>query len=125
MKILVCGSRSLWMDALLTDRIRRYLEEKWVTEVIHGGARGADTHAEVAAKQLGLPTTVFQPDWSAYGRLAGFRRNQRMLDEGKPNFVVAFWDGKSRGTTDMVRRAQEAGIPTEVIRMDQQTEVAT
>jgi hypothetical protein len=47
-------------------------------------------------------------DWNTHGRAAGPIRNQRMLDEVKPELVVAFPGG--RGTADMVRRAREAGV---------------
>lgn len=59
-----------------------------------------------------------RPDGSAYCPLAGFRRNQQMLDEGKPDLVVAFVDkpiGRSRGTHDMVQRARNAGLPVYVV----------
>lgn len=48
-------------------------------------------------------------DWARYGRRAGAVRNQRMLDEARPELVVAFPGGT--GTADMVRRTHAAGIP--------------
>lgn len=50
----------------------------------------------------------FPPDWDKYGNAAGPIRNQQMLDEGKPDLVVAFPGG--RGTADMVNKARKAGI---------------
>lgn len=47
-------------------------------------------------------------DWDGLGRKAGPIRNQRMLDEGKPDLVVAFPGDK--GTADMVRRARTASL---------------
>jgi hypothetical protein len=64
--------------------------------------------AEWWAKAVGLPCDVYQADWVGLGRKAGPVRNQRMLDEGKPDLVVAFLGGK--WTADMMRRAREAGI---------------
>ena len=76
--------------------------------MIAGGARGADTMAEEWAKAAGLPCIIYQTDWAGLSRKAGPFRNQRLLDEGKPDLVVAFPGGK--GTADMTRRAREAGI---------------
>jgi hypothetical protein len=57
---------------------------------------------------------VYPADWAKHGRAASPIRNQQMLDEGRPNLVVAFPGG--RGTADMVRRARSAGV--EVIEVD-------
>jgi hypothetical protein len=48
--------------------------------------------------------------WRQFGVRAGFVRNQEMLNE-KPEAVLAFWDGESRGTKDMIERADRASIP--------------
>jgi len=79
--------------------------------VIHGGARGADRLAEKAAKELGIPTEVYIPDWDGQGKSAGFKRNAQMLAEGKPTSVIAFRGGK--GTANMVKLATDAGFKVE------------
>lgn len=58
------------------------------------------------------PCVIKQGRFSKYNALAGHNRNQRMIDEGKPNLVFAFWDGKSTGTADMITRAHRAKIQT-------------
>lgn len=61
---------------------------------------------------------TFRADWKLHGEGAGPRRNQRMLNEGQPELVLAFVNkplAESRGTADMVRRAKAAGISTYVI----------
>jgi hypothetical protein len=60
------------------------------------------------AKQAGLSIEVYPADWKKHGRSAGPIRNQHMLDVGKPNLVIAFPGG--RGTADMMKRAEKAGI---------------
>ena len=77
-------------------------------EVVHGGARGADTLAGLIAKRLGHSVKVYQADWATYHKAAGGVRNQQMLDSGV-DWVIAFAGG--RGTADMVRRAQKRGVP--------------
>lgn len=59
----------------------------------------------------------YPADWEKYGKVAGPIRNQQMLDEGKPDVVYAFTDdlSNSRGTADMCRRANKAGVPVYVI----------
>lgn len=81
--------------------------------VIEGGARGLDSLARVVAEGLGYEVVEFPADWQKHGKRAGPIRNQQMLDEGKPDLVIAFHHelGQSRGTRDMVRRALRAGLP--------------
>jgi hypothetical protein len=113
MRLLVCGGRDyadrprvwLTLDAMhARDRI---------VVLIHGNAKGADTlakHWAVARRVRHLP---FEPDWQTHGDLAGPIRNRRMLDEGKPDLVLAFPGG--RGTRNMVGQAKRAGVPVEIV----------
>ena len=80
--------------------------EAWLEagdSIIHGGAPGADMLAAEVAQELGIPARAYPADWRKHGRAAGPIRNQLMLDDGKPDIVVAFPGGK--GTADMIRRA--------------------
>ena len=106
--MLVCGGREFANRQLLTEVLNRLHQERGIALIISGGARGADTMAEWWAKAKGVPCDVYEADWISLGRKAGPIRNQRMLDEGKPDLVVAFPGG--RGTADMVRRGREAGV---------------
>lgn len=116
MRLLVCGDRN-WggrdNEALLRERLEALRPEV----VIHGCARGADRMAGRLAGELGCVVVEFPAQWDKFGRAAGPIRNQQMLDEGSPDHVL--WChhdlNSSRGTADMVRRAQKAGIPTEGI----------
>jgi hypothetical protein len=65
---------------------------------------------------LGIPVQPVPADWTTYGRAAGPIRNQRMLNEYHPNLVLAFPDPESRGTWDMVRRAEKANVEVRVIQ---------
>ena len=110
MKLLVCGGRDFSDYA----RVRAVLGNfGGYVELAHGGARGADALARRFAQEQGWPVKVYRADWSGYGKSAGVRRNQQMLDEFRPDFVVAFPGG--RGTADMVRRARNAGVAVTVI----------
>jgi len=113
MIILVCGSRD-WKNIEL---IRDHLSRLSPVKVIHGGCSGADMISGVIAKEIGIPVQVFPADWKSHGRSAGPIRNQKMLDEGKPDLILAFHNNidSSRGTKDMVKRAKKIGVPVDVI----------
>lgn len=106
MRVLVCGGRDFADSRLLHDTLTGL--GRAFEELIEGGASGADGMAYAWADRHGLPVTTFKADWKRYGNRAGPIRNQRMLDEGKPDLVVAFPGG--RGTADMVKRARAAGV---------------
>lgn len=108
MRIIVCGGR----DYADGKRIREVLGEydrrdPWRVVVVHGGCRGADTLAALAALDLGFQAEEWAADWRRRGRRAGPLRNQAMVDRGA-DLVVAFPGGA--GTADLVRRARAAGI---------------
>jgi hypothetical protein len=92
------------------ERMRLYgvLAIHGPTLIIHGCANGADEWADYWADVNNVPHRAFPADWNKHGKAAGPIRNQRMLDEGKPDMVIAFPGG--RGTADMVRRARTAGV---------------
>lgn len=108
MRVLVCGGREYTDKAALWS-VLDAIGPPEVSAIISGMARGADTLAAEWAERFGFPLQKFPADWTAHGRAAGPLRNQRMIDEGQPELVVAFPGGK--GTADMVLRAEKAGIP--------------
>jgi len=107
MRLLVCGGREFEDQAALWALLDRVHTQRPVTLVIEGEARGADTMGRLWAETRGIPVAPYPADWSE-GARAGPRRNQRMLDEGRPNLVVAAPGGA--GTRDMIRRALEADL---------------
>lgn len=81
--------------------------------IVHGGCpSGADRFAhDFALGKAGVREEVFRADWNRHGKMAGPIRNAEMADSGA-DLVMAFWDGTSRGTENMIRRARERNIPT-------------
>jgi hypothetical protein len=59
------------------------------------------------ADRLGLELIVFRPDYKRYGRGAPIVRNKQIVQES--DLVLAFWDGKSRGTKSSIDFAKNAG----------------
>lgn len=108
MRILICGGRDYAEWQRLAEVMLLLREEFGKFDIVSGMARGADAMAARYAETFGLALHKFHADWTAHGKAAGPIRNQRMLDEGKPDLVIAFPGG--RGTADMVRRARDAGI---------------
>jgi hypothetical protein len=107
-RVLVCGGREyVDRDAVYASLDRLHSEYKFTT-LIAGGARGADTLAAQWAEDRGVPSQVYMADWQGHGRKAGPIRNQRMLDDGRPDLVIAFPGGK--GTAGMMALSRQAGI---------------
>jgi hypothetical protein len=118
MRVLVCGSRSYdkcdWPLHAVLDWVR---QADHLT-VIHGAARGVDSQFGELAAIRGANVIEYPADWNKHGKSAGPIRNQQMLDEGKPDVVIAFIDKPlrlSHGTSDMVARAKKAGVMTYVV----------
>jgi predicted Rossmann-fold nucleotide-binding protein len=102
MKILVCGGRDFTNKKALYEALDVGSQGAEEVLIIHGGAKGADSLAQQWADEKGWPCQYFPADWDKNGTAAGPMRNQKMLDVGKPDLVVAFPGG--RGTTDMKKR---------------------
>lgn len=108
MRVLVCGGRD-YADANTMKRVLGTFHTlNPIAVLIHGGAPGADTMAGIWALYNGITERVFLANWKDLGKKAGPIRNQQMLDEGKPDLVIAFPGGS--GTSDMIRRAEKAGV---------------
>lgn len=108
MRILVCGGRNYARPLQVYRALDLLHEKRGITCIIAGGARGADHDAGMWADMRKVPCEVYKADWEQHGKAAGPIRNQQMLDEGKPDAVVAFPGGT--GTADMVRRAEVARL---------------
>ena len=110
-RLLVCGGRE-YNDKervfKILDSVAAAMPDRTLT-IIHGKARGADTLADIWAKDRKVAVQAYPADWDTYGNKAGPIRNKQMLDEGKPHAVIAF-PGRT-GTRHMVILAKRYGIP--------------
>lgn len=115
MRLLVSGSRT-WDDE---EAVREVLRDAWkrigAATLVHGGARGLDRMAAGIWSGAGLPVEEWPADWERFGRSAGFRRNEAMVEAGA-DLCAVFVRSGSRGASHTARIAQAAGIPTRVIR---------
>lgn len=120
LRVIICGGRNFanwpamwaWLDRFDTcERIGHVIDGAQQKRLPDDSIAGADYWAHGWAVARGKETTrypVSPGDWRRLGKAAGPIRNQRMLDAGRPDAVIAFPGGA--GTADMVRRAREAGV---------------
>ncbi len=121
MRICVTGGREFLDADLMNTVMDGFLEEWGITALAHGAQkawmqltkrwRGADYYAGLWAESRGIPVTEFPTsdlEWKQLARAAGPVRNRRMLDEFKPDRLVAFPGNK--GTKDCVTAALERHI---------------
>lgn len=119
MRVLICGGRNYENEIVLFAKMDELDARYHFTLVIVGGQRGADTLGEKWANTRKIAVKryeVTKEEWNRIGRRAGPLRNQKMLDESKPQMVVAFPTPESSGTWDMVGRAKRAGIEVLVFK---------
>jgi hypothetical protein len=112
MKIVVCGSRTIEDAPYIKACLDKSKFRPSMTGIITGGAGGVDTIAYWWARFNGLPCSVYRAQWSTHGRAAGPIRNHKMAIEC--DGVIAIWDGKSRGTDNMISQAEKAGKSVEI-----------
>ena len=110
-KLIIAGGRDFTDMAKMDDAIREVMELEDLdksTIILCGGARGADTLGEQWATNNGYEIEHHPALWDLFGKSAGMRRNAEMAKSG--THLLAFWDGKSKGTNHMIEFAFEKGL---------------
>jgi hypothetical protein len=108
MKLIIAGRRNFTNYKQLVQKCDDLLKGKSNIEIVSGTCKGADKLGEQYAKQRGYKLTQFPADWNKYGKVAGPIRNQQMANYA--NTLIAFWDGKSRGTRNMIQLAKSSNL---------------
>ena len=98
MKVIIAGSRTFSNYNLLEAEIDNLRLD--ITEIICGEAKGADSLGKMYAIRHNIPVKSFPAKWDLYGKRAGMIRNQEMGDYA--DYLIAFWDGQSKGTKHMI-----------------------
>lgn len=128
LRIIIAGSRDFNDYKLLKTSIRDILKNISLDDInkikiISGTARGADQLGERFAKQFKLEVVKFPADWNRFGKRAGYIRNEEMakysVKDDNYGMLVAFWDGKSRGTKHMIDLAKKHGVESHVVRFNE------
>lgn len=114
MKLIIAGSRSFNDYNFLRSKIQKI--QTPIDEIVSGGATGADKLGERFANEYSIDLVIFVANWDKYGKQGGIQRNERMAKYG--DALVAFWDGKSRGTKNMIDTANKYGLKVWVIKYE-------
>lgn len=110
--VIIAGGRDFTDYEELVRYCDYILKNKPSVEIVSGVARGADLLGEKYALERGFPIRRFPADWDSFGNSAGYRRN---IDMAKyADALIAFWDGKSKGTKHMIDTAKKNNLNVRV-----------
>lgn len=115
-KVIIAGGRQFSDYELLKAKCDLFLQQKRVTHsiiIVSGTARGADSLGERYAHERGYAVEKYQADWEQHGKAAGPIRNVEMAENA--DALIAFWDGQSVGTRNMIEVARRRNIPVRVV----------
>lgn len=116
LKLIVAGGRDFadykLLEEVLWDISKRMPEDTGVS-LVSGMARGADALAVRFARENNVKLHEFPANWDLYGKSAGYKRNTQMAQFA--DGLLAFWDGKSRGTAHMIKTMESMSKPVRVI----------
>lgn len=116
-KVIVAGGRDFDNYELLKEKCDFYLQQRMNTDVVtivSGHAKGADALGERYAIEHNIPIDRHPADWHKHGRAAGPMRNKEMAECA--DALIAFWNGTSRGTANMIALAQNKGLKVVICR---------
>lgn len=115
-RIIVAGTRTFDDYLLLKeklDQLTKYLTNKDFI-ILSGNAQGADRLGELWATRNFVTYQVYRPDYQKYKpKIAPIMRNQEMVDNA--DILVAFWNGKSTGTKDIIERAVNESLQRVIV----------
>ena len=112
-RVIIAGTRTFDNYSLLCEyadfKLSRVEDS---IEIVSGGAKGADALGEEYAEERGYYIKRFPADWKAYGKKAGPMRNKAMAEYA--DALLAYWDGQSRGTKNMIEEAEARGLKVDI-----------
>lgn len=129
MKVIIAGGRDFSDYNLLKVKCDKIFLNQNDIEIVSGKAPGADTLGEKYAKDNNYPIKPFPAKWndfsepciikyrkngSKFNALAGPNRNQLMANYA--DCLIAFWDGRSAGTKDMIDKASKNNLKIRIIK---------
>ena len=110
----IVGSRSFdnydYFDCILNTP---WCPVRCISKIITGGAEGTDTLAMRYAKDDGIKCEVYKPDYEQHGNRAPHIRNRAIVEDS--DVILAFWDGKSKGTLSTIKQATAMGVAVHII----------
>lgn len=112
MRVIIAGGREFSDYNTLKANVLYMLSKQSNITVVCGEARGADALGKKLAIEQGWQVASYPADWDKHGKSAGYRRNELMADNA--DALIAFWDGKSKGTKHMIDIAHRKGLKVKV-----------
>lgn len=107
MKVIIAGSRDITDKWAIVEAVGA---TDWIIdEVVSGAARGVDTLGEEFAAIHNIPIKQFPAEWDVHGKSAGYVRNYAMAQYA--DALIAVWDGKSKGTLNMINTMANLNKP--------------
>ena len=128
-RLIIAGSRDFDDYELLKQTCDYMLQNHVDVEIVSGKANGADRYGEAYAKERGYKVTEFPADWKDFGKprilktndkgerynaMAGIKRNRSMAIYA--DALIAFWNGKSPGTKNMIEEARKRGLKVKIVK---------
>lgn len=107
MRVIIAGSRTFNDYHFFLQKINELAAQIDITEIISGMAKGPDLMGVQWGLQNNIPIQEFPANWDKYGKSAGYIRNVEMAEAA--DYLIAFWDGKSKGTKHMIDTMQRQG----------------
>lgn len=124
-RIIIAGSRDFTDYDYLEREVDSYFKkievDKTKVTIISGAARGVDRLGEVYAEKHNIDLVRCPADWKRYGKAAGPKRNGEMaaysMADGCVGVLLAFWNGKSSGTKNMIDTANKYNLKVHIINI--------
>ena len=114
MKVIIAGSRNFTNYQNLKNECNHFLQNYKNIEIVSGcHYKGADKLGIQYANEKGFKLIRFPAAWNKYGKAAGPKINKEMAIVA--DALIAFWDGKSSGTKNMIHFAKQKGLRINVV----------
>ena len=121
MKLVISGGRNIDVGSQKILRIINCISTEFdleITELVVGCCL---TGVDQTVRDYVLPTwegasKIFTADWDKHGRAAGPIRNREMAEYA--DFLLAFWDGRSRGTKSMINEMYKLAKPVKIVKIE-------
>ncbi len=114
MNIVFSGCRDFTDYDFLESKLNEILSHRNF-KILVGEAKGVDSLVRRYAKEYNIEYQVFKADWDTHGKSAGHKRNKAMVDLA--DGLIAFWDGKSKGTKSTIDFAKRKGIKVKIVNI--------
>lgn len=123
LRVIIAGGRDFDDFPKLTSSCTDILSQMNIDcdriRIVSGGARGADKLGEQFSKFCHYELSRFLAEWDRLGKGAGYIRNTDMAkfasEQGNHGVLIAFWNGKSRGTKHMIDTARKYGLDVHIV----------